>query len=1200
MNKVDNDWEFTKTTSYPEEIKYGDGFGITILDRWSILTKEDSELLYFNFNMAKDTYALQLPNSWKIVDERIRTKTNYINKNIKIKNWYIIVHPDNGSLIFYKEGATRSVAITYPYSVNYNYYYVPTVFDKSNSQEFGNLTFRRFWIIVDDQTKSLRIFKYGSEAPDQWGIKYLENESKYEYFNAEFVTVPKSVTVVNTTNRSESYATRNIDACKNHLQFYEENKGKAIYDSPNWNGVADGNGCKKNCSLAGMLGNKNYLKTHWNNCISAGDNPCLYPPFRWDETYGWGVCMNGGKKVGSNMCCDYYQLRKNDSDSCNYYRLKDEDGPRKVMGDTPGTYDYVNYIECGKAIDAGVDLNPCNNPYFIQEGEHDMVKQCRGGKDARWGNPIPFYSEPCLNQIYNDKNKEECCTLGFRPRDMCVVDGKNLLNSTNDPCNSLEYIRRNVKECRELNFEICKVDNDYLYNNAVECRQKGVDACKLFKYADENPEECRTMGYEPCKLFKDYLIQNDVECRDKGYEACLEDGFKLDKTRGNPAKCRALNKDYEACKNGDYLQQNSKECRGIAKEYEACGVKNFMFNNSVECRNVDPVKYESCDDPNFVLGKSRECRAVNGQKYEACNNLGFVLGNSKECRNEANPKREACENVGFLKSQNSQECREVNSKFEACAYEDFLVRNSKECRTKPAVPVEACKIMDFRASNAQECRDVSPEYEMCKIDNYLFNNSEECRTKAKPAPIEACARPEYKKTHFDECAPRGYPDCSTDNIGSSNYKQYCVGDGKPYKVQEEGSFNLAQKANWTSGGVMAKDEYTNQTITINYAKTFAIKPQYILLYFDYMSDAKPQTKAFYMAIQGTLTGFSLYLPGLDGRLKYQDGYGCVANGACLNSYTKYAYDRTVRWYAIDVQSSPAGQVFPPQDCKEGVWSNWSECVGWKDNWSNQVGGSLSSVEKQTRIRKRYGDVAPQYGGKECSQNVEMKPYGCPVIETSGWDSDDGSEPIRSVYSSNDQTIYRLTENLPGSPPPEDCQVSVWSAWGACDAQSSQRTRTRTVTKQPAFGGKECPVLSETETNPDACPQNFYLTSRVNGNLCLGGKDRRGPAQDVLLAFQNRWDGGCHRFKMEGSKLKSYTNPELAVEAHYAGTRNDQPLFYHTYWQGDWQMNGNGSLQRQGSGRCIHPKGGWPNVGVDATLYDGCWEDRLGFNKEYSW
>ena len=979
FRQVDNDWEFTDQSTFSNNITYGDGFGVTIRDRWAIVTKEGDDKLYFNFNMAKESYTLTLPNTWGVVNERLRTKTNYKNKNLKIKDWYIVVHPDNGSLLFWKSGSPICCAIEYPYKWNMYYSYRPTQFDIDPSQvdDVGFLIFRQFWLVVEDG--ALRIFKYGSGSSDQFGLRF--NGTQYEVFNSQYNKT--TIQIQKTVNGYGITENREVDSC-------------SVGQIDGWylHNIADSEKCKQNCRLAGMLGNATYLENYYNGCAQVGENSCKFAPFRYNIN-NHGRCQgiayvdkyDGKTKTGgASHCCDSNRVSKAAEDMCQQIFL---------------AYENSNYnASAFNCSGLGEDINTesCKNPYFFQVAESGEARYCR--------NAYSSPSEPCNSQTYNDNNKTECCSLGFRPRDMC----QNLLNKDNDPCKQMYYIQNNIMECREQGFEVCKVDGNYVLANPDECRQKGVDPCTFYEYANKNPQECRANKIEPCTKFDQYLFQNDDECRkiNPAFEACEKESFLLQ----NAGKCRSINPKYEACKNDGYRLDpaHSKECRNpsiVNPPLEACDNNNFMLNNSVECRNVN-AKYEACRNVDWMKqsqSKSRECRSVNSDLYDACKYDDYLYRSedtAKECQLESKLKREACQNSGWL-AAHSNYCRTKDgNKYEACGLDDFIFKSedtAQECRTLGNPKREACADISWLKAHAQSCRTkAGREYEACKHDDYLLTHTQECRTAASP-PIEACARPTYSKSHFDECAPLGYADCSIDNVGSGQFKDYCVGSGKPYKIQEQGSFSLLDKSEWSRG--TGYDTYKNQRIYIKFAKVYQNPPSKILLYFGGSEIAWYYGKlrsGFYMVLNNQdPNGFTIdVLNTLQNRLTENWN----------NGTSSLTFDRNVDWYAIDVQSAANGQVLQPENCKEGVWSNWSDCLYWKTDYTMSA-----STTNYARTRKRYGDVQAKYGGIECSKNVETSPNGCP---STIYFEDTDLPP--TTYTNTDSNIYKTTENLPGSPP----------------------------------------------------------------------------------------------------------------------------------------------------------------------------------------
>ncbi|XP_078494013.1 spondin-1-like, partial [Ciona intestinalis] len=179
----------------------------------------------------------------------------------------------------------------------------------------------------------------------------------------------------------------------------------------------------------------------------------------------------------------------------------------------------------------------------------------------------------------------------------------------------------------------------------------------------------------------------------------------------------------------------------------------------------------------------------------------------------------------------------------------------------------------------------------------------------------------------------------------------------------------------------------------------------------------------------------------------------------------------------------------PIDCKVGPWSKFGRC-------SATCGGGI-----QTRTRKII--IQPQDGGKECPALTDTQPCNnnvCPIdCKVGPWSKFDrcsatcGSDGrktrtrkiiIRPQHGGTRCPALTDTQPCNNNMCPIDCKVCPWSTFAPCSAScgGGTKTRSRTVTTRPQHGGKECPVLSETQScNNNKCPINcqkstLYLTT----------------------------------------------------------------------------------------------------------------------------
>lgn len=158
-----------------------------------------------------------------------------------------------------------------------------------------------------------------------------------------------------------------------------------------------------------------------------------------------------------------------------------------------------------------------------------------------------------------------------------------------------------------------------------------------------------------------------------------------------------------------------------------------------------------------------------------------------------------------------------------------------------------------------------------------------------------------------------------------------------------------------------------------------------------------------------------------------------------------------------------------RDCVWGNWSNWSEC--------DKPCGSGKKLRKRQIKTQRFMAGNPCDGDSEESQecNTQSCKQDCVVSKWGDWNNCDkkcgGGSQVRtrtvdtpSLHGGQPCPELVDTEECNTAPCPVDCDVSEWSAWGDCDANcgGGEKRRTRSIKTNMAYGGKPCPVLSESE------------------------------------------------------------------------------------------------------------------------------------------
>lgn len=192
----------------------------------------------------------------------------------------------------------------------------------------------------------------------------------------------------------------------------------------------------------------------------------------------------------------------------------------------------------------------------------------------------------------------------------------------------------------------------------------------------------------------------------------------------------------------------------------------------------------------------------------------------------------------------------------------------------------------------------------------------------------------------------------------------------------------------------------------------------------------------------------------------------------------------------DMKAYIASKQLEPQDCKLSEWSEWTSC-------STKCGGG-------EQVRTRTVIAPPINGGTECGPLTEKKacntqscPVDCQVSDWNEWSSCTAScgggkqTRSRTILQHNsgggkECPILTETQSCNNQLCPVDCKVGEWSAWSACDKECGGGTqfRTRRILQEAANGGEQCPALKETrQCNTQQCAKDCQVSEWSKWSEC---------------------------------------------------------------------------------------------------------------------
>jgi|UniRef100_A0A6C0M157 hypothetical protein len=191
-------------------------------------------------------------------------------------------------------------------------------------------------------------------------------------------------------------------------------------------------------------------------------------------------------------------------------------------------------------------------------------------------------------------------------------------------------------------------------------------------------------------------------------------------------------------------------------------------------------------------------------------------------------------------------------------------------------------------------------------------------------------------------------------------------------------------------------------------------------------------------------------------------------------------------------SSSISPTISPIDCT-GNWSDWSTCNktcgGGTKNRTYNVTTTKNSIGQDCPVSDKTIDTS--------SCNTNACPIPCLTTDWSEWSvcnrtCGDGQKTRtktiiqQPAYGGTLCPAIIDTSSCNLQECSQDCKVSIWSPWSTCSKScgSGTRYRTRTVTSSTTLDGASCPSLREEEPcNTQLCPIDCAVSDWSNWSTC---------------------------------------------------------------------------------------------------------------------
>lgn len=208
------------------------------------------------------------------------------------------------------------------------------------------------------------------------------------------------------------------------------------------------------------------------------------------------------------------------------------------------------------------------------------------------------------------------------------------------------------------------------------------------------------------------------------------------------------------------------------------------------------------------------------------------------------------------------------------------------------------------------------------------------------------------------------------------------------------------------------------------------------------------------------------------------------------------------------QAQPCNVQSCPVDCVVTAFSKWAAC-------SRSCGTGYQSRTRSIRVAAAYGGVQCPALRQTQACNSHNCPENCVMTGWSNWGTCSHSCGVgehKRTRSVGSPARYGGRSCPPSSEDracnfhacPIDCKVSRYGIWTACTKSCGTgfQSRGRTIDIPAQYGGKQCPLLSQTRAcNTHACPVNCVVSSWGRWGSCTKscGGGRRTRSRSVVVA-----------------------------------------------------------------------------------------------------